>query len=103
MVKYYKFDKNAIFTALDKLEPKPKTEFTVPEIIKQSRVKITLALKNGYTFAEIAKWFNNNGCNITSKELQSSYQKLKTTSKKTISTSNTNTKNNIGNKQTKTK
>ncbi|MDQ5921854.1 MAG: hypothetical protein QG673_1913 [Pseudomonadota bacterium] len=76
MTQYFSFNKEKIFSDLDKLESKPKTNFTANEIAKLSRTKIRLALKKCYTFAEIAKWFNDNDCKITHTELEDSYNKL---------------------------
>ena len=75
MTKQYKFDKEAIFASLDKLEAKPKSEFTAFEIIKQSRARISNSLKKNFTFAEITKWFNDHECSITVDELQEEYEK----------------------------
>lgn len=47
--------------------------------MRASRTKITSALKKGYSFEEIANWFNKHGCAIQGKEIEDSLAKLRTT------------------------
>lgn len=82
MVKQYKFNPDELFSTLDQLPEKTKTEFSISEIVKTSRAKISNALKKGYTFVEITEWFNKSGCDITAKELETAYNKLKQSTRK---------------------
>ena len=71
--------KDAILAEINKAEPKPKTTFTATEIVKLSRSAITTAIKKKrFSFADIVKYFNNHGCDITAEELEHAYTSLST-------------------------
>ena len=78
MSKQFKLEnKNSITTAFENLKPKAKTLFTASEISKIFRAKISLALKNGYSFKEITDIFNSHNCSISEKELEIAFNKLR--------------------------
>ena len=78
MTKQIKLEnKDSIIAALDALKPKAKVLYTPSEIAKMYRAKISLALKNGYSFKEIAEIFKSHECSISAKELELSFVKLR--------------------------
>ena len=78
MTKQFKLEnKDTIITAFDALKPKPKVLYTASEIAKIYRAKISLAIKNGYSFKEIVEVFNNHECSISAKELELAFVRLK--------------------------
>jgi len=70
-------NKEVIASALNNLQTKQKDKFSANEIAKSYRANISSALKKGYSFKEITDIFNANECNITAKELELAFNKLR--------------------------
>lgn len=66
------------------LKPKPKTQFTIEELVNKYKNQIKTALSVGCSFDDICnEVFTKNGCNIKGGELKVTYNKLMTKRKKT--------------------
>ena len=99
MVKEFKIiNKESISEAIENLKAKEKDTFTASEIAKTYRANISTALKKGYSFKEITQIFNTNNCNITAKELELAFKKLRGNVKTKASTKINTSINNIESK-----
>lgn len=84
-------NKDKIFSDLENAEPKAQTSYSAAEIVKMSRSIITLSIrKKNFTFADIAQYFNDHGCEITALDLEKEYKKLNKKSKALTSEKNDN-------------
>lgn len=69
------------------LKSKPKTHFTIEELVNKYKNQIKTALSIGCSFDDICnEVFTKNGCNVKSSELKTTYNRL-TTKRKNQATS----------------
>lgn len=65
------------------LKPKPKTQFTIEELVNKYKNQIKTALAVGCCFDDICnEVFTKNGCNVKSSELRTTYNRLTTKRKR---------------------